>query len=248
MLCGHRLEVAQEAKGGIGETKKKGGAGVARTSTTYKQTIKAMESLQGKSERVIKRLLSDARARAPGWVAAEVTKVYNIKKSEITPAKAGKAKKNAGSVRVNGETVDGLELVYRGRVLSPAHFGMTPKAPKATYTLKAEIIKGQKVVLGKKKKLTKKQRAALGKNFRREGTQNSDHSPIMLMPTGAGSAEGTQFIPFQRKSADRKDIKAIKTVSLPQMVSSERTSENINQAINENLQKRMAQHMKILEK
>lgn len=222
---------------------------MARTITTnYKQTIKAMEALQGKSEKVLKRLVSDAKTRVPGWVASEVAQVYNIKKSEITPAKAGKSKKTAGSVRVNGETVSGLEIVYRGRVLTPTHFGMTPKAPKKTYTLKVEVFKGQKETWGKKKKLTKKQRAALAKNFHREGTQTSDHSPIMLMPTGVGSAEGTQFIPFQRKSPDRDDVKAIKTVSLPQMVSSERTSESINQAINEGLQKRMAQHVKILER
>lgn len=221
---------------------------MARYVSSYKQTVKALESLQDKSEKVVKRLVSDAKKRVPGWVASEVTKVYNIKKSEITPAKAGKSKKTAGSVRVNGQTIDGLEIVYRGRPLTPTHFGMTPKAPKAAYTLKAEIIKGQKKVMGQKKKLTKKQRAALGKNFRRQGTQTSNHSPIMLMPTGANSIEKTQYIPFQRVSADRKDVKAIKTVSLPQMVSSERTRDDINQAINENLGKRMAQHMKIFER
>ena len=224
---------------------------MARSVTNCKQTIKNLETLQGMSEKVIKRLMSDARTRVPGWVATEVTKVYNIKKSEITPAKEGQSKKTAGSIRVRGETVDGLEIVYRGRVLTPTHFGMTPKTvrdPAGGYTLKAEILKGRKVVLGQKKKLTKKQRAALGKNFRRQGTRVSDHSPIMLMHTGAGSAEGTQYIPFQRKSTDRKDVKAIKTVSLPQMVSSERTSEAIGRAINEGLQKRMEQHMKLLEK
>ena len=184
----------------------------------------------------------------PGWVASEVTQVYNIKKSEITPAKVGQSKKSAGSISVRGETIDGLEIVYRGRVLTPTHFGMTPKAPRDSYTLKAEIIKGRKTVLGQKKKLTKKQRKALGKNFRRQGTRSSDHSPIMLMPTGAGNADKTQYIPFQRKSTRRSDIEAIKTVSLPQMVSSDRTSEAINTAINEGMQKRLEQHMKILER
>lgn len=221
---------------------------MARNNSTYRQTIKALEALQGQSERVIKRLMADARTRVPGWVASEVTQVYNIKKSEITPAKVGQFKKSAGSISVRGETIDGLEIVYRGRVLTPTHFGMTPKAPRDSYTLKAEIIKGRKTVLGQKKKLTKKQRKALGKNFRRQGTRSSDHSPIMLMPTGAGNADKTQYIPFQRKSTRRSDIEAIKTVSLPQMVSSDRTSEAINAAINEGMQKRLAQHMKILER
>ncbi len=219
---------------------------MARNNTTYRQTIKELESLKGKSERVIKRLMADARTRVPGWVASEVTQVYNIKKSEITPAKVGQSKKSAGSISVRGETIDGLEIVYRGRALTPTHFGMTPKAPRDSYTLKAEIIKGRKSVLGQKKKLTKKQRKALGKNFRRQGAHISDHSPIMLMGTGNAREGGTNYIPFQRKSTRRTDIQAIKTVSLPQMVSSDRTSEAINAAINEGMQKRLEQHMKIL--
>lgn len=221
---------------------------MARVTSNFTQMIRDLNALEGKSEKVVKRLMADAKTRVPGWVASEVTKVYNIKKSEITPAKVGKAKKTAGSISVRGETVDGLEIVYRGRVLTPTHFGMTPKAPRASYTLKAEIIKGQKSVMGKKKKLTKKQRAALGKNFRRQGTQTSDHSPIMLMGTGNTREGGTNYIPFQRKSTRRNDIQAIKTVSMPQMVSSERTSEAISAAINEGMQKRLEQHMKILER
>lgn len=211
-------------------------------SREIKQTLKALEGIQGKSEKVITRLMADMRSRAPGWIASEVTQVYKIKKSEITPAKIGKAGKSAGSIRVRGETVGSLQIVYRGRPLTPTHFGMAPKVPRDTYTLKAEVVKGNKVVLGKKKKLTKKQRVALGKNFRRKGTRTSDHSPIMLMPTGS------TYIPFQRKSFDRKDVEAVKTLSLPQMVSSERTSEGISKALNEGLEKRMAQHMKLLER
>lgn len=223
---------------------------MSRQVTNYKQTIKALQGVQNRSEKVLQRAVSDARTRIPGWVASEVTKVYNIKKSEVTPAKMknGKATKPVGSIRVNGETVSGLEIIYRGRVLSPVHFGMTPKAPKSgAYTLKAEIIKGQKVILGKKKKLTKKQRRALGKNLRHEGVQTSQKSPIMLMSTGAKSEDKTQYIPFQRRSPDRKDIVPIKTVSLPQMVSSERTQEAINNTIAQNLEKRIGQLTKQLE-
>lgn len=221
---------------------------MAKVSVQYKKAIKDLKAIQGKSDKVITRLMSDVKSRVPGWVATEVTKAYNIKKGEVTPAKAGKSSKPAGSIRVKGDTLETMEIVYRGRPLTPTHFGMTPKTPRASYTLKAEIVKGKKSVMGKKKKLTKKQRAALGKNFRRQGTQTSDHSPIMLMGTGNAKEGGTNYIPFQRKSTDRMDIEAIKTVSLPQMVSSDRARENIDRAINEGLGKRMAQHMKILEK
>lgn len=216
-------------------------------SKTFRQTIKALNDLEGKSETVLKRLVSDARSRVPGWVATEVTKTYNIKKGEITPSSSKKGKsgpRSAGSVNVVGKTIDGLMIVYKGRPLSPARFGMTPKVPRQSYTLKAEIIKGQKKVLGKKKKLTKKQRAALAKNLKHEGTRNSPRSPIMLMSTGAKTEDKMQYIPFQRVSENREDIEAKKTVSLPQMVSSERTREDIDNALSGNLEKRMSQLMK----
>ena len=65
----------------------------------------------------------------------------------------------------------------------------------------------------------------------------------MLMHTGAGSEDKTQYIPFQRKSKNRSDVEVIKTLSLPQMVSSERTAPNIEKAINEGLEKRMDHYM-----
>lgn len=201
-----------------------------------KEVLSELEKLNKDSETVIKRTISDISKRAPGWVASEVVQVYGIKKGEITPN--GKGKK-AGNISTRGNTIASMQLVYRGRVLTPTHFGMTPKAPPAGrgYTLKATILKGNKATLGKVKKLTKKQRAALGLNFTRSGTKSSDHSPIMLMRTG-----GT-YIPFQRKSTNRKDLEAIKTVSVPQMVSNEKTEPGISKTLNENIEKRFHHHL-----
>lgn len=208
----------------------------------YEALKKQIEKMKKAPQKVIDRTLSDMKTRAPTWVAAEVSKVYGIKKAEVNGGKIGKMK-------VEGNSVKNIKIKYTGRVLTPTHFGMTPKAPgQNAYTLKASIIKGQKATLGKVKKLTKKQRAALGKNFTRSGSRSSDHSPIMLMHTGNAQAGGTDYIPFQRKSTNRKNIEAIKTLSLPQMVSSERAAPNISKAINEGLEKRLEQHMKLLEK
>lgn len=57
---------------------------------------------------------------------------------------------------------------------------------------------------------------------------------------------GGGSIPFQRKSPNRKDLEVIKTVSLPQMVSSDRTKDNIERAINEGLGKRLQQNLKLI--
>lgn len=164
---------------------------------------KKLDDMKKAPEIVMKRTMSDTRTRVPIWVATEVSKVYGIKKKEIGDGKTS-------TVKVIGDNISEAKIIYKGRVLTPTHFGMNPQVPKVGggYTLKATILKGQRSTLGRVKKLTKKQRVALGNNFRRQGKQSSDHSPIMLMRTGAKTADGTQYIPFQRKSSNRKDIKA----------------------------------------
>ena len=198
----------------------------------YKLMKKKIDDMQKAPQQVMKNLTSEAKKRVPGWVATEVAKQYGVKKGEITGQKIGR-------VKAEGDSFKEVRVVYTGRVLTPTHFNMSPKAPNpgGGYTLKATIVKGQRTTLGQVKKLTKKQRAALAKNFTRSGTRQSDHSPIMLMPTGS------TYIPFQRKSVNRSDVEAIKTISLPQMVSSKRTEDGIQRAINEGLGKRLDHHM-----
>jgi hypothetical protein len=199
----------------------------------YKLVKKKIGAMQAAPRKVMTNLTAEAKKRVPGWVATEVAKAYGVKKGEITGQKIGR-------VTPQGASFKDVRIVYTGRLLTPTHFNMSPKAanPGGGYTLKASILKGQRKTLGKVKKLTKKQRAALSKNFTRTGTQKSDRSPVMLMPTG------TTYIPFQRKSVRRNDVEAIKTLSLPQMVSSQRTEEGIQRAISEGLEKRLDHYMK----
>lgn len=209
-----------------------------KTFAKVDDVIAEIEQMKKAPEKVVKRTVADFKKRGPSWVAQEVVKTYNIKKSEIMPAKTESAAKAAGTVKVEGKTLAGVQLIYRGRVLTPTHFGMTPKAPKQSYTLKVQVKKGEKKTLGQVKKLTKKQRKNIGKNLTQQGTRNSPKSPIMLMGTGNTKVDGVNYIPFQRQSQNRKDIKAIKTVSLPQMVSNPKVDENIRQSVNEKLGKR----------
>ena len=199
----------------------------------YKLVKKKIDDMQKAPRKVMTSLTAEAKKRVPGWVATEVTKEYGVKKGEIT----GQA---IGRVTPQGDSFKEVRIVYTGRVLTPTHFNMSPKEPNpgGAYSLKATIVKGERKTLGKVKKLTKKQRAELAKNFTRSGSKNSDHSPIMLM-----RANGGHYLPFQRKSTDRKDIEAVKTISLPQMVSSKRTEDGIQKAISENMGKRLEHYM-----
>ena len=108
------------------------------------EILEKLKSLEDGGEKALKGTINQLRRRAPGWVSQEVTNVYGIKKSEI---KASGTKEGAGSISLAGKTVDSLYLVYRGRVLTPTHFSMTPKkrpAGNRRYTVQASIFKGQK--------------------------------------------------------------------------------------------------------
>ena len=89
----------------------------------------------------------------------------------------------------------------------------------------------------------KKQKKNIGKNFRKQGKQNSAASPIMLLHTGNRQEGGTSYIPFQRMSQRRSDLEVRKTISMPQMVSSKRVEKKIDDVLSKNIGKRLDQHM-----
>ena len=183
----------------------------------FQQLLADIKAIEDSGKKAISNTLKDVKARAPGWIAQEVTAVYNIKKSEITPSGSGKPKKMAGSIQITGETIEELAITYKGRLLTPVHFGMTPKAPPRgkSYTLKASVLKGQKKVIGRYL------------NTRTPGGPFSQRSHNILMGTGNTKSDGTSWIPFQRMSPTRTNIEKFTTISVPQMVTSERTHEAI---------------------
>lgn len=185
--------------------------------------VKNLERNAAKAETVMKRTVSDLRNRVPGWVADEVTAGYNIKKAEVKPAKKdknGKWKKTAGSVRVKGESIETLTIIYEGRPLTPIHFAMKPKS----------LPKGTK---GKKRK-----RVPITAEIKR-GQRKELHPDAFL-----GTNHGGGYIPFRRTTKKRYPIESIKTVSLPQMVEAENISPRIQEKINAELQKRLDHHLK----
>lgn len=199
-----------------------------------RQLAADVQAIEAGGRKAITSTVKDVKARAPGWIAQEVTAVYNIKKGEITPSSGGKPKKMAGSIRVTGETIEELTLTYKGRLLTPVHFGMTPKAPPKgkSYTLKVQVLKGSKKVLGRYK------------NTRTPGGPFSQRSHNILMGTGNTKEGGTNWIPFQRMSKTRTDIKKVTTISVPQMITSDRTNEAIMLRLNTETAKRLDHHMK----
>lgn len=199
----------------------------------FQQLLTDVKAIEDSGKKAISNTLKDVKARAPGWIASEVTAVYNIKKGEVTPSKGGKPKKMAGTLRITGETFEELAFTYEGRLLTPIHFGMTPKSPPQgkNYTLRMQVVKGKKQVIGRYK------------NTRTPGGPFSERSHNILMGTGNAHEGGTSWIPFQRMSRTRTDIKKFTTISVPQMVTSERTHEAIMTKLNEETAKRLEHNL-----
>ena len=174
------------------------------------------------------------KSRAPGAIATCVTQTYNIKKSEINPSSTKKGKK-AVTMQISGETIEGLAFTYKGRLLTPTHFGMSPKSPPAgkSYTLSATIRKDKgKKVIGRYK------------NTRTKGGPDSQKSHYVLMGTGNTKVDGVNAIPFQRRSTNRMDIAKMTTVSVHTMVGEEEVgAPAIQTKLNEPLSTRLNYHM-----
>ena len=200
----------------------------------FQKLMDTVAQIDEQGRKAVKATVHDVKARAPSWIAQEVTAVYNIKKSEITPSGSGKPEKMASSIQITGETIEELAITYEGRLLTPVHFGMTPKAPPRgkSYTLKASVLKGQKKVIGRYL------------NTRTPGGPFSQRSHNILMGTGNTKSDGTSWIPFQRMSKTRTDIKKLTTISVPQMITSDRTNEAIMLRLNTETSKRLEHHMK----
>lgn len=218
----------------------KGKAKVSLQIENFQNLIKNIEQYNDRGIKAIQSTVKDMKNGAAGWVATEVTKVYAINKKEIKPGSTGRNKdgtkrqiKQAGNVRVSGDTIENFTMIYRGRMLTPVHFHMTPTTPPKgkSYTIKMQVYKGQKQTIGRYK------------NTRTPGGPYSQRSHNILMSTGSSKENGIKYIPFQRMSKKRTDLKKFTTVSVPQMVSNETVSKGIYEKLNEMASKRLEHYL-----
>ena len=201
-----------------------------------------LRDLANKSELSAKRFISDVKKSGRTWVTKGIAAEYNITTSKV--------KSHTSSYRVKGGSLGEVTLVFKGSRISPVNFSMKPKSPKKEYSLVFGIPNGKTYTVGQVKKLSKKQRANIGRNFTKQGVQHSAHSPIMLMGTGAKSNSKIQSIPFQRKGKGRGrkgeggELASIKAPSVPQMIrgGDGELKKGVELSLNENIQKRFDHH------
>ncbi|MCH5315735.1 MAG: phage tail protein [Eubacterium sp.] len=183
--------------------------------TNHKQLKGKLQKIEKASTKALDSAIRDTVSRAPAQVTKAVTEKYNIKKSEMTAAgKQAKAgSKKIGTVKAAGHSLHSVALVYKGRRLTPLHFGMTPKALPANgrrYKLKVQIFKGKKVPL-----------------------KGPSDRPVFL-----GSNKGGGYIPFQRAGSKSHPIHSVKAVGIPQMIDNKDVRKKIDKYIGDTMIKR----------
>lgn len=204
---------------------------------TLKEKLGKMDT---QSQTVVKRTISDFKSRAPAWVSAAVAEEYAIKKAEVKGAMTG-VKKGIGKIKVAGVTVDEISLVYSGRLLTPTHFKMKPSTPPKKREKDKRLIPGQNIRSDKAVGAV----AAVSPLAPYQVTAEIKKGKRVTFPGQVflGTNKGAGYIPFQRESDERTDIKSIKTVSIPQMITNEKVGEEIQKKIDEGLGKRLEHHL-----
>lgn len=204
----------------------------------YAKLCQSLRAMNKDAEKAISRTLSDFKSRAPAWISQAVTEEYTIKKAEVKGANTGARK--AGSIRVEGTVVDNVQLIYRGRALTPTHFKMSPTKP-STVRQTGRLIPGEgttsesDVVLARPLK-TKPITVEIHKGQKKTLNGKYDAPPFLASNGGGG------YIPFQRQSEERGKIVSIKSTSVPEMIENETVAPSIEEKISAGLQSRLEHH------
>lgn len=212
---------------------------ISITVKNVKALKKEIKNKEKQCEEVIKKTMSDFKSRAPAWVSQSVTEVYNIKKADVKSTFKG-AKKAPGKIKIKGTLIDNVQLHYKGRSLTPTHFKMKPTIPPKKRAKEGRLVPGQAIKSNKKVGEVARVVPPAPYQISAEvfkGQRTAYHGNVFL------GSNGRSFIPFIRKGPKRNDIKAIKTVSVPQMIEHEKVSESITERIEEGLGKRLQHHL-----
>jgi len=203
---------------------------------------KQIEATQKQSEEVIKKTVSDFKSRAQAWVSSAIVGVYNIKKADIKKCFKG-AKKGPGNIKIKSVYLDNMQLVYKGRLLTPIHFGMKPGKPPARRMKDTRLIPGQAIrsdnpvgPVASVKPIAPYQISVEVYKGKRKTIKKQD---VFLGNNGGG-----KFIPFQRTGPNREDVVAIRSTSIPQMITNKKVGSDIQANIEKGLTKRLEHHVK----
>lgn len=209
---------------------------------------KRLKKITSNSEKAVSRSISDAATRTPAQVKKGIHSIYNVDAKAIDSA--GPKVMRSASPSKQGKLIDGITLLYKGRRLTPVHFGMTPKTQKKSYRKKPSRIPGQAINLddgGKSNVATIRQprkytvSMAVFKGQKIKFRTNTFVASAGKNNKGDGASSE---IPFQRTGSGRGPTHAIHTLSVPQMIDNKDVNKEIEEKINNIMEKRVNSHIK----
>lgn len=199
--------------------------------------MQKLQNIDKAGQTAIKRTVSDFKSRAPGWIKQGVQQFYGVDASGLRSA--GPRKTNGAThVHISGIQVEGATLEYKGGMLTTKHFHQKGKSPKGYDKRNKRIIPGQYTSNGGTAVW-----AARPKPGRISVQVLSGSAANLPADAFLAAGKGGTVLPFQRVGDARKPLLVIKAISAPQMISSERAKDTIEQLISENLEKRFDNHM-----
>lgn len=160
-------------------------------------------------------------------VRNEVTRVYNIKKGDLN-SESARHYDQVQTISLAGVAIPFFNVTYTGRMLTPKHFGMTPKARPGNTP---------PYVFGRKGGRNYRVR---WKPFRAGGREvlTADSG----MPAFLASANNAELA-FARLGSTPMPIEAIKRLSVPIMIENEKVSPQIQSEIEKRIEKELARIM-----
>lgn len=220
-----------------GAAKRTGGA-FSVTMKDGAKLAKRLQKLEHGGETAIKRTVSDFTTRAPAWVSKGIRQHYGVDTAAIKEA-GPKTKKGASSIRVSGVSVDGATLEYKGRTLTPTHFKMSPKSRPSGQQAKQIRVPGQAIATAKGSPVAM---IRPPKKYTVKATILKGGRASMKPGTFIASGNGGATLPFQRTSEGRTPIEAVRTLSVPQMISG-KAKQTIEETISTKLSERFEHHI-----
>lgn len=200
--------------------------GIRVELTNRAEIMEMLGQLEGeKVKTAVRRAMSDLKRRGPTIIARLAAQTYAISATKLNPnTKAGAGK---ATVQVSGNIIDAISWTYKGSRLAlgggkgaQGSFKLLPRsgpAPGRRYRTRTEILKGNTVEIGH------------GGPPHSEGGAYGAKSPWMVLP-GQSTA-------MQRLGEGLGDI--AKGLSVPQMVLSIRTKDELQMQLEELLRERV---------
>ena len=194
--------------------------GISIDFKNYDEVVKGMKNCQKELAMGVRRTQLDMAKRGVHTVVrSEVTKVYNIKKSDLAKGRYYQT----GSISLAGVSIPFFTVEYQSsKTFTPTHFGMTPKARPASnrrYTVQWKPLKaGGKIPL------------------------RGDNSGEPVFITGG---KGGVMLPFQRLGKRRYPIEVVRThLSVPQMIDNSKVQPHEEEEISRRIEQGLGRYIK----